>query len=92
MCLRELADSRIRLPEMGFGTWNYRGGIEPLRAAIECGARLIDTAESYGSEEIVGEAIKGRRHQVFLATKVLPRNFRRRDLIAGRKKPPATGY
>src|SRR2546427_11137808 len=86
MLLRELANSGIRLPEIGFGTWNYRGGVEPLRAAIECGARLIDTAESYGTEEIVGEAIKGRRHQVFLATKVLPRNFRRRDLIAAAER------
>src|SRR5467141_2056869 len=83
---KELANLSIRLPEIGFGTWNYRGGVEPLRAAIECGARLIDTAESYGTEEIVGEAIKGRRHQVFLATKVLPRNFRRRDLIAAAER------
>jgi diketogulonate reductase-like aldo/keto reductase len=86
MLLRELANTCIRLPEIGFGTWNYSGGVEPLRAAIECGARLIDTAESYGTEEIVGEAIKGRRHQVFLATKVLPRNFRRRDLIAAAER------
>jgi len=86
MLLRELANSGIRLPEIGFGTWNYRGGVEPLRAAIECGAGLIDTAESYGTEEIVGEAIKGRRHQVFLATKVLPRNFKRRDLIAAAER------
>jgi len=86
MLLRELANSGIRLPEIGFGTWNYSGGVEPLRAAIECGARLIDTAESYGTEEIVGEAIKGRRPQVFLATKVLPRNFKRRDLIAAAER------
>jgi len=83
---KKQANQGIRLPEIGFGTWNYRGGVEPLRAAIECGARLIDTAESYGTEEIVGEAIKGRRHQVFLATKVLPRNFRRRDLIAAAER------
>jgi diketogulonate reductase-like aldo/keto reductase len=83
---KEQANRGIRLPEIGFGTWNYRGGVEPLRAAIDCGARLIDTAESYGTEEIVGEAIKGRRHQVFLATKVLPRNFRRRDLIAAAER------
>src|SRR5260370_37087794 len=82
MLLRELGNSGIRLPEIGFGTWNYRGGIQPLRAAIECGACLIDTAESYGIEEIAGEAIKGRRHQVFLATNALPRNFRRHDWIA----------
>jgi len=86
MLSKEQANRGIRLPEIGFGTWNYRGGVEPLRAAIECGARLIDTAESYGTEEIVGEAIKGRRHQVFLATKVLPRNFRRRDLIAAAER------
>jgi len=86
MLLTELANNGVRLPEIGFGTWNYLGGIQPLRAAIECGARLIDTAESYGTEEIVGEAIKGRRHQVFLATKVLPRNFRRRDLIAAAER------
>jgi diketogulonate reductase-like aldo/keto reductase len=86
MLLTELANNGVRLPEIGFGTWNYRGGVQPLRAAIECGARLIDTAESYGTEEIVGEAIKGRRHQVFLATKVLPRNFRRHDLIAAAER------
>jgi len=86
MLLRELGKTGIRLPEIGFGTWNYSGGVEPLRAAIECGARLIDTAESYGTEEIVGEAIKGRRHQVFLASKALPRNFRRRDLLAAAER------
>jgi len=82
----KLVNSGIRLPEIGFGTWNYSGGVEPLRAAIECGARLIDTAEAYGTEELVGKAIKGRRHQVILATKVLPRNFRRRDLIAAAER------
>ena len=86
MLLRKLVNSGIGLPEIGFGTWNYRGGVEPLRAAIECGARLIDTAEVYGTEELVGKAIKGRRHQVILATKVLPRNFRRRDLIAAAER------
>jgi diketogulonate reductase-like aldo/keto reductase len=85
-CSRKLVNSDLRLPEIGFGTWNYRGGVEPLRAAIECGARLIDTAEVYGTEELVGKAIKGRRHQVILATKVLPRNFRRRDLIAAAER------
>ena len=83
---KEQAHPSIRLPEIGFGTWNYRGGVEPLRAAIECGARLIDTAESYGTEVLVGEAIKGRRHQVFLASKALPRNFRRRDLVAAAER------
>ena len=83
---KELGKTGIRVPEIGFGTWNYKGGVEPLRAAIACGARLIDTAEAYDTEEIVGDAIKGRRHQVFLATKVLPRNFRRRDLLAAAER------
>jgi len=86
MLLRELANSGLRLPEIGFGTWNYSGGVEPLRAAIECGAGLIDTAEAYGTEEIVGRAIKGQRDRVFLASKVLPRNFKQRDLIAAAER------
>lgn len=86
MPLRELANAGVRVPEIGFGTWNYHGGVEPLRAAIDCGARMIDTAEAYGTEEVVGEAIKGRRHQVFIASKALPRNFRRRDLIAAAER------
>jgi diketogulonate reductase-like aldo/keto reductase len=86
MLSRELGKTGVRVPEIGFGTWNYKGGVEPLRAAIECGARLIDTAEAYDTEEIVGDAIRGRRHQVFLATKALPRNFKRRDLIAAAER------
>jgi diketogulonate reductase-like aldo/keto reductase len=86
MLLRELGNSGFRLPEIGFGTWNYGGGVEPLRAAIEYGACLIDTAEAYGTEEIVGKAIKGHRDRVFLATKVLPRNFRQCDLIAAAER------
>ena len=72
MLSKELGKTGVRVPEIGFGTWNYKGGVEPLRAAIECGARLIDTAEAYDTEEIVSDAIRGRRHQVFLATKALP--------------------
>ena len=78
---KELAKTGIQLPEIGFGTWCYRGGIEPLRQAIALGANFIDTAESYGSEEVVGEAIKGVRDKVFVATKVTPRHFSRQDVI-----------
>jgi diketogulonate reductase-like aldo/keto reductase len=83
---KRLGNSSVQLPEVGFGTWNYSGGIEPLRAAIEQGACLIDTAETYGTEPIVGEAIRGLRDRVFLATKARPRNFRRRDLIAAAER------
>jgi diketogulonate reductase-like aldo/keto reductase len=81
-----LGNTQVRLPAVGFGTWNYSGGVEPLRAAIEQGACLIDTAESYGTEGTVGEAIRNHREQVFLATKAAPRNFRRRDLIAAAER------
>ena len=77
-----LGDTSIEVPIIGFGTWQYSSGVEPLVTAIESGATFIDTAETYGSEEVVGEALVGRRREVFLATKVRPANFRRRDLIA----------
>ncbi len=81
-----LGNTHVKIPEIGFGTWNYAGGIEPLQAAIDHGAFLIDTAENYGTEAVVGEAIRGRREQVFLATKAAPRNFRRKDLIAAAER------
>jgi len=75
MICRILGNTNDRLPEVGLGTWNYTGGVEPLKRGIALGACLIDTAESYGTEEIVGEAVKGVRQCVFLATKVSPRHF-----------------
>src|SRR5690348_11498733 len=81
MELKQLGSTTVRIPAIGFGTWRYKGGIEPLRAALDCGASFLDTAETYGTEELVGEAIRGRRPEVFLATKVAPRNFRRTDLF-----------
>src|SRR5436309_1765937 len=76
-----LGDTTVSLPEIGVGTFNYKGGVEPLRTAIALGAGLIDTAEYYGTEEIVGEAIKGNRDRVFLADKVSPAHFRRPALL-----------
>lgn len=69
---------------LGQGTW-YMGDdpgrkeeeINTLREGIDLGMTVIDTAEMYGngrSERLVGEAIKGRREQVFLVSKVLPSN------------------
>ena len=81
MNYKELAGSRLRLPEIGFGTWEYQGGVEPLRRGIDLGACLIDTAEAYGTEEIVGEAIKDVRDRVFVATKARPRHFRHADML-----------
>ena len=76
-------DNRV-LPAIGQGTWymgekasQRRQESDALRAGIERGLTLIDTAEMYaegGAEEVVGEAIKGQRDKVFLVSKVYPWN------------------
>ncbi|MCT9115309.1 aldo/keto reductase [Cupriavidus gilardii] len=81
-----------RVPALGMGTWNIGDDrarraeeIATLRLGLDLGLRLIDTAEMYGeglSEELVGEAIAGRRDEVFLVTKVYPHNAGRRDAAA----------
>ena len=81
MNYKELATTVIELPELALGTWRHQGGVEALLAGIDLGAKFIDTAESYGTEEVVGAAIKGIRSRVFLATKVSPRHFRREEVI-----------
>jgi diketogulonate reductase-like aldo/keto reductase len=78
---KELGNTGVLLPEIGLGTWQYRVGVEPIRKAIVLGSSLIDTAESYCTEEIVGEAVKELRNRVFIATKVSPRHFRRSDVL-----------
>src|SRR5947209_12906157 len=78
---KRLGETDVTLPEIGLGTFGYTGGVEPLRAGIALGACFIDTAEAYGTEEVVGRAIKGMRDRAFVATKVLPRHFRRPEVI-----------
>lgn len=80
-----------RVPVLGQGTWmmgesrrSRREEVEALRLGLDLGMTLIDTAEMYadgGAEEVVAEAIAGRRDQVFLVTKVLPGNASRRGTI-----------
>jgi|ERR1700730_9433454 len=81
MDYKELGKTGVQLPEIGLGTSNYRGGADTLRNGIALGAFFIDTAESYGSEEIVGEALKGVRDRVFVATKVSPGHFKKKDVV-----------
>ena len=81
MDYKELGRTGFRLPEIGQGTWKYSGGADALRAGIELGACFVDTAESYGTEGSVGEAVRGRRDRVFLATKVSPEHFRHADVL-----------
>ena len=71
-----------QLPVVGQGTWRLeetdRGrAVEAVRAGMDAGMTLIDTAEMYGNgvaEELTGEAIRGRGPEVFLVSKVLPSN------------------
>ena len=81
MNLKQLGATGVHVSELALGTWKYRGGVEPLRAGIELGATFIDTAESYGTEPTIGEAIRGIREKVFVASKVSPRHFRYYDVI-----------
>jgi len=80
------------MPAFGQGTWHMgesRGKrtdeIEAIKFGLDLGVTLIDTAEMYAdgkSEEIVGEAIAGRRDNVFLVSKVYPHNATRRGAVA----------
>ncbi|MET4062318.1 diketogulonate reductase-like aldo/keto reductase [Frigoribacterium sp. PvP120] len=78
-------------PALGQGTW-YLGDdprrraaeLEALRTGLDLGLTLVDTAEMYGdgaAEALVGEAIAGRRDEVFLVSKVLPGNASRRGTV-----------
>ncbi|MFJ2740622.1 aldo/keto reductase [Streptomyces sp. NPDC087440] len=83
--------SGASVPALGQGTW-YMGDsrarradeLAALRRGIDLGMTLIDTAEMYGggaAEELVGEAIRGRRDDVFLVSKVLPSNADARGTV-----------
>ena len=73
---RDFGWTDIKVPVVGQGTWKMgREGLEALRLGIELGLSHIDTAEMYtGSEEVVAEAIRGRRNEIFLVSKVVPSN------------------
>lgn len=81
MNYKTLAETDIKIPEIGLGTWNYEGGVEPLREGIRRGASLIDTAEGYYTEDVVGEAVSGVRDKVIIATKVSGRNLAYSDVL-----------
>lgn len=73
---------------VGQGTWRADAGdaataADALRRGLDAGMTHIDTAEMYGDAElIVGEAIAGRRDEVFLVSKVVPQNASRAGVIA----------
>lgn len=64
-----------RIPVLGLGTWNLRN-VEAIRYAIENGITHVDTAQMYGTESLVGEAIKMYdRNKIFITTKVSPEHL-----------------
>jgi diketogulonate reductase-like aldo/keto reductase len=89
MELREFGPTRREVSAIGQGTWYIEtakraSAIAALRRGLDLGMTHIDTAELYGSgaaEEVVGEAIFGRRDEVFLVSKVLPQNASRTGTV-----------
>ena len=78
-------NSGYEMPRLGMGTWflgehkaTEKAEIAALRAGLDAGMRLIDTAEMYGSglsEKLIGKAIEGYdREKLFLVSKVYPHN------------------
>lgn len=80
------------VPQLGQGTWRMgessrlrKDEVAALKLGLELGLTLIDTAEMYGNggaEEIVAEAVKGRRDECFIVSKVLPENSSRAGTVA----------
>jgi diketogulonate reductase-like aldo/keto reductase len=85
---RRFGSNNRMVPVIGQGTWyidqaDRKTAIATLRRGLDLGMTHIDTAELYGDAElIVGEAISGRREEVFLVSKVLPTNASRRGTLA----------
>ena len=78
---------RASIPAIGQGTWQItasrKQAVASLQRGLDLGMVHVDTAEMYeGAEEIVADAMAGRRAQVFLVSKVLPSNASRAGTIA----------
>jgi diketogulonate reductase-like aldo/keto reductase len=86
---RQFGSPPRQVSEIGQGTWNIERvpidtAVETLRRGIDLGMTHIDTAEMYGSgkaERLIAKAIKGRRNEVFLVSKVLPANASRKGVV-----------
>lgn len=81
---KTLGNTREKISAIGIGTWkmgtNIEEEVKAIRAAIEHGVNLVDTAEMYGTEHIVREALGGYDN-IFVATKVSPSHFHYADVI-----------
>ena len=69
---KSLGKTNLIIPEIGLDTSRYRGGVAPLRKGIRVGA-FIDTAEMYGTEDVVGSPVGNSQDSTIITTKVLPR-------------------
>ncbi|MCR6110175.1 aldo/keto reductase [Bacillus sp. A301a_S52] len=81
MNYRRLGSTDLKLSELSFGTWAIGGAwgktsdreaLEGLNKAIECGVNFFDTADVYGegrSEELLAKATKGKKHDIYIASK-----------------------
>ncbi|MCL4363352.1 aldo/keto reductase [Candidatus Marsarchaeota archaeon] len=83
MDYKRLGHTDERVPDIGIGTWKIpndsKAAIDVIQYGIDNGATLVDTAEMYANEELIGKAIRGK--DVFIATKVSPNHFRHDDVI-----------
>lgn len=85
---RRLGSTKHEVAVIGLGTWYLERGdrasaIAALRRGLDLGMNHIDTAEYYGvAENVTGEAIAGRRDDVFLVSKVMPGNASRTGTMA----------
>jgi diketogulonate reductase-like aldo/keto reductase len=84
---RRFGPTKREVAVIGQGTWKIDEGerasaVAALRRGLDLGMTHIDTAEMYGdAEEMVAEAIAGRRDEVFLVSKVLPENASRKGTL-----------
>ena len=80
----KLGKTGEKISVIGIGTWKLgsdkKKEIAAIKHGISLGINLVDTAEMYANEEIIGEAISGEN--VFIATKVSPANFNENSVIA----------
>ena len=93
---RQLGNTSLKVSPIGVGFWGIVGGdywgaqeesdtINTVRAALDAGINFFDTAEGYGdgySEEMLGRALKGRRSEAIIATKVSQDNLAPDDIRA----------
>jgi len=73
-----------KIPELGLGTWQLTGNRckEAVKGALELGYKHIDTAEAYGNEKEIGDAIAGfERKKLFITSKVWPYRNRQEKIV-----------